>query len=76
MAEHNRTMFVLTVMEPGEIPSVEVCESMKDVMDSVRYQLDGATSERLKEVEDALNTKRVWVDANGTKYAVRQSGGR
>lgn len=72
----NKTMYVLHIQEKDELPSVEVCESMAEVMESVKWQLKGGHEGLLKEAQEVLSTKRRWVDPEGTVYTVRQTGGK
>ena len=68
------TMYVLTVTETSSPPSVEVCESFNDCLDSIKYQVKSAAT-KMQEIEQALRARHVWVDENGIKYSIRKTGG-
>lgn len=71
-----KTLFVLTSAEPGGIPAVEVCESMDECVNSVRFQMEKATPEKVEAMRRELSSKFAWTDDDGTKYSIRKRGGR
>ena len=73
-----KTMYVLNIKGADSIPSVEVCESIPEVMKSVKWQLgeSKATPELMKQAEQTLTTTRTWTDPEGTIYTVRIRGGK
>lgn len=73
----NAMYYILSIQEKDGLPSVEVCESMAEVMKSVEWQLCDAKSPAiLKQAEQALSTTRTWTDSEGTIYTLRQRGGK
>ena len=71
-----RTMFVLTLAEPGGIPQVAVCESMDECIESVRFQMQNPSAERVEKMRKELGARLAWMDDDGTKYSIRKRGAR
>ena len=71
-----RTMFVLTSAEPGGIPHVAVCESMDECIESVRFQMQNPSTERVEKMRKELAEMLVWTDDDGTKHSIRKKGTR
>lgn len=69
-------VFVLTSAEPGGIPHVAVCESMDECIESVRFQMQDPSSERVDKMRKELGSRLAWTDDDGTKYSIRKRGAR
>ena len=76
MAMNRKSVFILSIVSPDKIPSVEVYESMDECVESVRFRMGNPTPEEIERMKQDLLSKRVWADDDGTKYSVREKGGR
>jgi len=67
---------ILTVSDPDGLPSVEVCDSMDECVNSIRFQMSDPTPEKIKEMRDVLVSKLEWTDKSGIKFSIRKRGGK
>lgn len=68
--------FILTSAEPDGIPSVEVCESMDECIESVRFQMQNPSAERIEKMRKEICERLAWTDDDGTKFSIRKRWAR